>query len=264
MTKNIKKFLKSKKIIAIVFAISISIMGCGKASDSTLETETFVETIVEDESEEIIESSIIEEDEETSELVEENSTFESEESLIEESSIEEETSTKASNETSKETTNEISSSSVVVEATTDISNPTTVNNETSEVASNTTINETPIVETPIESVVETPQEITSSTTTSSLYSVDEYISIVKSELIKNGIQWYPDSDEYKECRALYPDIYIGPDGGMGWAIIDVDMSNPYYVSEELLDGFKFDRLDYFYIEVLSSSNNNIQFKLYRG
>jgi hypothetical protein len=98
----------------------------------------------------------------------------------------------------------------------------------------------------------------------SLYSVDEYISIVKSELIKNGIQWYPDSDEYKECRALFPDIYIGPDGGMGWAIIDVDMSNPYYVSQELLDGFKFDRLEYFYIEVLSSSNGNIQFKLYRG
>jgi hypothetical protein len=75
---------------------------------------------------------------------------------------------------------------------------------------------------------------------------------------KNGIQWYPDSDEYKE----FPEF--GLDGGMGWAIIDVDMSNPYYVSEELLDGFKFDRLEYFYIEVLSSSNGNIQFKLYRG
>jgi hypothetical protein len=261
MTKNIKKFLKSKKIIAIVFAISISIMGCGKASDSTLETETFVETIVEDESEEIIESSIIEEDEETSELVEENSTFESEESLIEESSIEEETSTKASNETSKETTTNETTSDIVASS----NNTTSTNDLTNEVASNTTINETPIVETPIESVVETPQETTSSTTTtSSLYSVDEYISIIKSELIKNGIQWYPDSDEYKECRALYPDIYIGPDGGMGWAIIDVDMSNPYYVSQQLLDGFKFDRLDYFYIEVLSSSNGNIQFKLYRG
>jgi hypothetical protein len=263
MIKNIKKILKSKKIIAIVFAISISIMGCGKASDSTLETETFVETIVEDESEAIIESSIIEEDEETSELVEENSTFESEESLIEESSIEEETSTKASNETSKETTNEISSSSVVVETAIDISNPTTTNNETSEVASNTTINETPIMEAPIESIVEATQE-TTSTTTSSLYSVDECVSIIKNTLISAGYEWYPDSDEYKECRALYPDIYIGPDGGMGWGIDYVDMSDPYTYANNAVEAFRHNRWESFYFEVLGVSDGQLELKAYSG
>jgi hypothetical protein len=247
--------MKKKLVSALLsFGLALSLLaGCGSSSSNQQENETLIESESTIESEE---ASTIEESSLVDETIEESSIVESEES-----SIEEETSTKASNETSKETTTNETTSDIVASS----NNTTSTNDLTNEVASNTTINETPIVETPIESVVETPQETTSSTTTtSSLYSVDEYISIIKSELIKNGIQWYPDSDEYKECRALYPDIYIGPDGGMGWAIIDVDMSNPYYVSQQLLDGFKFDRLDYFYIEVLSSSNGNIQFKLYRG
>jgi hypothetical protein len=193
----------------------------GTSESNVEETQTMVETAIESTIETVIETTealTIEESSIVDETSKESSVIESEES-----SIYEETSTMASSELSKETVT----------------------------------NETPVVETQVESVVETAQE-TTTTTTSSSYSADEYISIVKSELIKNGIQWCPDSDEYKE----FPEF--GLDGGMGWAIIDVDMSNPYYVSEELLDGFKFDRLEYFYIEVLSSSNGNIQFKLYRG
>jgi hypothetical protein len=220
------------------------LVGCGSSSSDTgtsesnvEEMQTMVETAIESSIETVIETvietteaSTIEEADIVDETIEESSVIESEES-----SVYEATSTIESSEPSKETT-----------------------------TNETPANETPVVESQVESVVETAQETTTTTITSSSYSADEYISIVKSELIKNGIQWYPDSDEYKECRELFPDIYIGPDGGMGWAIIDVDMSNPYYVSEELLDGFKFDRLEYFYIEVLSSSNGNIQFKLYRG
>jgi hypothetical protein len=229
--------MKNKLVISLLsLSMALALLaGCGSSSSDTgtvesdvEETQTVVETAIESTIETVIETteaSTIEEADIVDETIEESSVIESEES-----SVHEETSTIESSEPSKETTT----------------------------------NETPVVESQVESVVETAQETTTTTITSSSYSADEYISIVKSELIKNGIQWYPDSDEYKECRELFPDIYIGPDGGMGWAIIDVDMSNPYYVSEELLDGFKFDRLEYFYIEVLSSSNGNIQFKLYRG
>jgi hypothetical protein len=247
--------MKKKLVSALLsFGLALSLLaGCGSSSSNQQENETLIESESTIESEK---ASTIEESSLVDETIEESSIVESEES-----SIEEETSTKASNETSKETTTNETTSDIVASS----NNTTSTNDLTNEVASNTTINETPIVETPIESVVETPQETTSSTTTtSSLYSVDECVSIIKSTLISAGYEWYPDSDEYKECRALYPDIYIGPDGGMGWGIDYVDMSDPYTYANNAVEAFRHNRWESFYFEVLGVSDGQLELKAYSG
>jgi hypothetical protein len=206
--------------------------------------ETAIESTIE-----TTEASTIEETSIVDETIEESSVIESEES-----SIYEEPSTMASSETSKETT----TSSATSEVAASTPSSATANDTTSEVASNTPTNETPIVESQVESVVET------TTTTSSLYSVDECVSIIKSTLISAGYEWYPDSDEYKEARALYPDIYIGPDGGMGWGIDYVDMSDPYTYAQNAVEAFKHNRWESFYFEVLGVSNGQLELKAYSG
>jgi hypothetical protein len=231
-------------LLSCGLALSL-LVGCGSSASNQQENESAIESAVESTVESTIESeeeAVVEESSVIEESVEESSFGESSfgESSVGESSVVESSFVESSvveSSVGESSVGESNGDAIVVE----------VQGESGEVA---------------EAAASTAD--VGGVAAASLYSADEYISIVKSELIKNGIQWYPDSDEYKECRALFPDIYIGPDGGMGWAIIDVDMSNPYYVSQELLDGFKFDRLEYFYIEVLSSSNGNIQFKLYRG
>jgi hypothetical protein len=114
------------------------------------------------------------------------------------------------------------------------------------------------VETQVESVVETVQETTSTTTTSSSYSADECVSIIKSTLISAGIQWYPDTDLYKE----FPEF--GLDGGMGWGIDYVDMSDPYSYVQNAIVTFKHNRWEYFYFEILGVSDGEMELKFYRG
>jgi hypothetical protein len=238
-----------KKLVVSLLSLSMALsllVGCGSSSSNQQENETLIES---ESTIETTEASTIEESSIVDETIEESSVIESEES-----SVYEETSTTASNETSMETTTSSDTSEVAAST----PSSATANDTTSEVASNTPTNETPIVESQVESVVET------TTTTSSLYSVDECVSIIKSTLISAGYEWYPDSDEYKECCALYPDIYIGPDGGMGWGIDYVDMSDPYSYVNNAVVTFKHNRWESFYFEVLGVSNGQLELKAYSG
>ena len=84
------------------------------------------------------------------------------------------------------------------------------------------------------------------------------ISIFRSTLESNGIQWYPDSAEY----AQWPEA--GPSGGMGWGIEDISMTDPYGDAAGTVEGFKFGGWEYYYLESQGSSNGYVHLKLYSG
>lgn len=90
------------------------------------------------------------------------------------------------------------------------------------------------------------------------YSEEEVISIFRSTLESNGIQWYPDSAEY----AQWPEA--GPSGGMGWGIENISMSDPYGDAAGTVEGFQFAGWKYYYIENQGSSNGYVHLKLYSG
>lgn len=90
------------------------------------------------------------------------------------------------------------------------------------------------------------------------YSEAEVISIFRSTLESNGIQWYPDSAEY----AQWPEA--GPSGGMGWGIEDISMTDPYGDAAGTVEGFKFGGWEYYYLESQGSSNGYVHLKLYSG
>lgn len=98
---------------------------------------------------------------------------------------------------------------------------------------------------------ETPTPVTT-------YSEAEVISIFRSTLESNGIQWYPDSAEY----AQWPEA--GPSGGMGWGIEDISMTDPYGDAAGTVEGFKFGGWEYYYLESQGSSNGYVHLKLYSG
>jgi hypothetical protein len=242
INKGRNKGMKKKLVVSLLsLSMALSLLvGCGSSSSNQQENETLIES---ESTIETTEASTIEESSIVDETIEESSVIESEES-----SVYEETSTTASNETSKE----ITTSSTTSEVAASTPSSATANDTTSEVASNTPTNETPIVESQVESVVET------TTTTSSLYSVDECVSIIKSTLISAGYEWYPDTDLYKE----FPEF--GLDGGMGWGIDYVDMSDPYTYAQNAVEAFKHNRWEYFYFEVLGVSNGQLELKAYSG
>lgn len=90
------------------------------------------------------------------------------------------------------------------------------------------------------------------------YTEEEVISIFRSTLESNGIQWYPDSVEY----AQWPEA--GPSGGMGWGIEDISMTDPYGDAAGTVEGFKFGGWEYYYLESQGSSNGYVHLKLYSG
>jgi len=90
------------------------------------------------------------------------------------------------------------------------------------------------------------------------YSEAEVISIFRSTLESNGIQWYPDSAEY----AQWPEA--GPSGGMGWGIENISMTDPYGDAEKAVEGFQFGGWQYYYLESQGSSNGYVHLKLYSG
>jgi hypothetical protein len=227
-----------KKLVVGLLSLSMALallVGCGSsygdrgmAESNVEETQTVVETAIES-TIETTEASTIEETSIVDETIKESGVIES-------------------SETSKETTTSPATSEVVA------STPS------SAVASdtNTPISETPVVKSQVESVAETVQETTSTTTTFSSYSADECVSIIKSTLISAGIQWYPDTDLYKE----FPEF--GLDGGMGWGIDYVDMSDPYSYVQNAIVTFKHNRWEYFYFEILGVSDGEMELKFYRG
>lgn len=98
---------------------------------------------------------------------------------------------------------------------------------------------------------ETPTPVTT-------YSEAEVISIFRSTLESNGIQWYPDSAEYAQWSEA------GPSGGMGWGIEDISMTDPYGDAAGTVEGFKFGGWEYYYLESQGSSNGYVHLKLYSG
>lgn len=104
---------------------------------------------------------------------------------------------------------------------------------------------------PVAPKEETPTPVTT-------YSEAEVISIFRSTLESNGIQWYPDSAEY----AQWPEA--GPSGGMGWGIEDISMTDPYGDAAGTVEGFKFGGWEYYYLESQGSSNGYVHLKLYSG
>ena len=104
---------------------------------------------------------------------------------------------------------------------------------------------------PVAPKEETPAPVTT-------YSEEEVISIFRSTLESNGIQWYPDSAEY----AQWPEA--GPSGGMGWGIEDISMTDPYGDAAGTVEGFKFGGWEYYYLESQGSSNGYVHLKLYSG
>jgi hypothetical protein len=247
-----------RKLISTLLSCGLALsllVGCGNTSTDKQENETLIES--------------------------ESTTASEEEAISTEESIEEAF-------TQQEETSIIESEETLTQTATDTADTASAsgNEATSEVALSS---ETPVVETPIQNGVEAPQEAASNeveapqevasneveapqevassetaATTTTLYSVDECVSIIKSTLINAGYEWYPDSDEYRECRELYPDIYIGPDGGMGWGIDYVDMSDPYSYVQNAIVTFKHNRWESFYFEILSVSNGEMELKFYRG
>lgn len=103
-----------------------------------------------------------------------------------------------------------------------------------------------------------PKEETSAPAPVTTYSEAEVISIFRSTLESNGIQWYPDSAEY----AQWPEA--GPSGGMGWGIEDISMTDPYGDAAGTVEGFKFGGWEYYYLESQGSSNGYVHLKLYSG
>lgn len=102
------------------------------------------------------------------------------------------------------------------------------------------------------------QEETPAPTPVTTYSEEEVISIFRSTLESNGIQWYPNSAEY----AQWPEA--GPSGGMGWGIEDISMTDPYGDAAGTVEGFKFGGWEYYYLESQGSSNGYVHLKLYSG
>lgn len=103
-----------------------------------------------------------------------------------------------------------------------------------------------------------PKEGTPAPAPVTTYSEEEVISIFRSTLESNGIQWYPDSAEY----AQWPEA--GPSGGMGWGIEDISMTDPYGDAAGTVEGFKFGGWEYYYLESQGSSNGYVHLKLYSG
>lgn len=103
-----------------------------------------------------------------------------------------------------------------------------------------------------------PKEETPAPAPVTTYSEAEVISIFRSTLESNGIQWYPDSAEY----AQWPEA--GPSGGMGWGIEDISMTDPYGDAAGTVEGFKFGGWEYYYLESQGSSNGYVHLKLYSG
>ncbi len=103
-----------------------------------------------------------------------------------------------------------------------------------------------------------PKEETPVSAPVTTYSEAEVISIFRSTLESNGIQWYPDSAEY----AQWPEA--GPSGGMGWGIEDISMTDPYGDAAGTVEGFKFGGWEYYYLESQGSSNGYVHLKLYSG
>ncbi len=87
------------------------------------------------------------------------------------------------------------------------------------------------------------------------YSEEEVISIFRSTLESNGIQWYP---------SVYPDSEAGPSGGMGWGIENISMVDPYGDSAKSVEGFQFAGWNLYYLENQGSSDGYVHLKLYSG
>lgn len=87
------------------------------------------------------------------------------------------------------------------------------------------------------------------------YSEEEVISIFRSTLESNGIQWYP---------SVYPNSEAGPSGGMGWGIENISMTDPYGDAAGTVEGLQFGGDKYYYIESQGSSNGYVHLKLYSG
>ena len=100
-----------------------------------------------------------------------------------------------------------------------------------------------------------PQEETPAPTPVTTYSEEEVISIFRSTLESNGIQWYPN---------VFPNSEAGPSGGMGWGIEDISMTDPYGDAAGTVEGLQFGGDKYYYIESLGSSNGYVHLKLYSG
>lgn len=88
-----------------------------------------------------------------------------------------------------------------------------------------------------------------------IYSEEEVISIFRSTLESNGIQWYP---------SVYPNSEAGPSGGMGWGIENISMIDPYGDSAKSVEGFQFAGWNLYYLESQGSSNGYVHLKLYSG
>lgn len=87
------------------------------------------------------------------------------------------------------------------------------------------------------------------------YSEEEVISIFRSTLESNGIQWYP---------SVYPNSEAGPSGGMGWGIENISMIDPYGDSAKSVEGFQFAGWNLYYLENQGSSDGYVHLKLYSG
>ncbi len=100
-----------------------------------------------------------------------------------------------------------------------------------------------------------PQEETPAPAPVTTYSEAEVISIFRSTLESNGIQWYPN---------VFPNSEAGPSGGMGWGIEDISMTDPYGDAAGTVEGLQFGGDKYYYIESQGSSNGYVHLKLYSG
>lgn len=100
-----------------------------------------------------------------------------------------------------------------------------------------------------------PKEETPVSAPVTTYSEAEVISIFRSTLESNGIQWYPN---------VFPNSEAGPSGGMGWGIEDISMTDPYGDAAGTVEGLQFGGDKYYYIESQGSSNGYVHLKLYSG
>lgn len=100
-----------------------------------------------------------------------------------------------------------------------------------------------------------PKEETPAPAPVTTYSEAEVISIFRSTLESNGIQWYPN---------VFPNSEAGPSGGMGWGIEDISMTDPYGDAAGTVEGLQFGGDKYYYIESQGSSNGYVHLKLYSG
>ena len=100
-----------------------------------------------------------------------------------------------------------------------------------------------------------PKEETPVSAPVTTYSEAEVISIFRSTLESNGIQWYPN---------VFPNSEAGPSGGMGWGIEDISLTDPYGDAAGTVEGLQFGGDKYYYIESQGSSNGYVHLKLYSG